>query len=414
MRIAIVSEHANPLACLGAIDAGGQNLHVAELSKALTRKGHDVTVYTRRDGRGQPEELMTGYGYRVVHVPAGPARYVPRDDQLRYMGQFARFLQSRWEADAPDVVHAHFWMSGVASLSAARLAGVPVVQTFHALGVVKKRYQGMDDTSPNQRIGAEKVIGRETDRIAATCSDEVSELVQMGVPRTRISVVPCGVDTEQFVPEGECLPRGKYPHRLVSVGRLVPRKGFATAIAALRALPDTELVIAGGPNKRRLRHDEHAQFLRSFAESMGVTDQVKLLGQVSRDDMPPLLRSADAVVCTPWYEPFGIVPLEAMACGVPVVASAVGGLSDTVVEGVTGTLVPPRKPRALAGTLHVLLGHRTMREQFGAAGRDRVCARYTWNRVATETVRVYERAGATDSTAGSLALGVPDLTGGKQ
>ncbi|HEY7595928.1 MAG TPA: glycosyltransferase [Actinophytocola sp.] len=414
MRIALVSEHANPLAALGGVDAGGQNLHVAELSKALSRKGHDVTVYTRRDDRDQPEELATAFGYRVVHVPAGPARQVPKDDLLPHMGRFARYLRVRWEADPPDVVHAHFWMSGLAALSAARAVGVPVVQTFHALGVVKKRYQGMDDTSPAQRIGTEKMIGREADRIAATCTDEVFELVRMGVPRARISVVPCGVDADQFVPEGDPAPPGKYPHRLVSVGRLVPRKGFATAIAALRALPDTELVIAGGPSMRRLAHDEHARYLRAFAESMGVADQVQLLGQVSREEMPALLRSADAVVCAPWYEPFGIVPLEAMACGVPVVASAVGGLSDTVVDGVTGKLVPPRKPRALAGALHALLTHRTMREQFGAAGRDRVCARYSWDRVAAETVRVYERAGAIDTTAvtaGGLASGASGVSG---
>jgi len=405
MRIAIVSEHANPLAALGSVDAGGQNLHVAELSKALVRKGHDVTVYTRRDGRGQPEDLLTEHGYHVVHVPVGPAKHVPKDQLLPHMGRFARYLQGRWETERPDVVHAHFWMSGLASVSAARSAGAPVVQTFHALGVVKRRHQGLDDTSPPQRIGTERLLGREVDRIAATCSDEVFELTRMGVPRTRISVVPCGVDTDHFVPEGHRLPGGKFAHRIVAVGRLVPRKGFATAIAALPALPDTELLIAGGPDRRRLGRDEHARFLRSFAESLGVAGQVKLLGQVSREDMPSLLRSADTVVCTPWYEPFGIVPLEAMACGVPVVASAVGGLSDTVVDGVTGRLVPPRKPRALAAALHTLLRHRAMREQFGAAGRDRAWARYSWDRVADETLRAYVHAGAVDVPVGRLVSG---------
>lgn len=404
MKISLVSDHANPLAALGSVDAGGQNLHVAELSKALARQGHEVTVYTRRDGRDQPEEVTTEHGYRLVHVPAGPAKHVPKDGLFRHMGQFARFLQARWEADRPDVVHAHFWMSGLAAVSAARIAGVPVVQTFHTLGVVKQRYLGDDDTSPPQRIGTEKMICREAGRIAATSTDEVSELVRLGVPRPRISLVPCGVDADLFVPEGERMDRGKYPHRLVAVGRLVPRKGFATAIAALRALPDTELVIAGGPDKRRLGRDEHARFLRSFAESMGVAKQVKLVGQVSREDMPALLRSADVVVCTPWYESFGMVPLEAMACGVPVVASAVGGLTDTVVDGVTGKLVPPRKPRALAATLHHLLAHRSTCEQFGAAGRDRAWARYSWDRVATETVRAYERAGAV-SAADDLVVG---------
>ncbi|HEY0454378.1 glycosyltransferase [Actinophytocola sp.] len=408
MKIAMVSEHANPLAALGGIDAGGQNLLVAELSAALSRLGHKVTVYTRRDSREPAEQVRTPHGYRVVHVPAGPPKHVPKDDLLPYMGEFARFLRERWAVNPPDIAHAHFWMSGLATVSAGRIAGVPVVQTFHALGVVKRRHQGADDTSPAQRIGTERMLGREVERIAATCTDEVFELVRMGVPRSRISVVPCGVDLEQFKPEGDRLPKGRYEHRLVAVGRMVPRKGFATAIAALRALPNTELVIAGGPDKRRLAGDEHARFLRSFAESMNVADQVRLVGQVSRTRMPTLLRSADAVVCTPWYEPFGIVPLEAMGCGVPVVASAVGGLTDTVVDGVTGALVPPRKPRALAGALHHLLTHRTLREQLGAAGRDRAWARYSWDRVAAETVRVYERAnGSTvDTSRAGRAVGV--------
>ncbi len=393
MKITIVSAQASPLSALGGVDAGGQNLQVAELSAALTRQGHDVTVYTRRDERGLPDEVLTEQGYRLVHVPAGPARHVPKDDLLPYLGDFATFLQARWELDRPDVVHAHFWTSGLAALPAARAVGVPLVQTFHALGTVEKRYQGDADTSPEQRIGTEKMLGREAGRISATCADEMSELVSMGVPRPRISVVPCGVDVDHFVPEGDAVPKGRYPKRLVSVGRLVPRKGFATAIAALRALPDAELVIAGGPDKRRLGRDEHARFLRSFAESMGVARQVQLVGRVDRTALPALLRSADVVVCTPWYEPFGVVPLEAMGCGVPVVASAVGGLTETVVDGITGRVVPPRKPRALAGTLHHLLGHASLREQYGAAGRDRAWARYGWDRVAAETVRVYEQAG---------------------
>jgi glycosyltransferase involved in cell wall biosynthesis len=397
MRISLVSDHASPLDALGGVDAGGQNLHVAELAAELVRQGHEVTVHTRRDATGPPDELVTEQGYRLVHVPAGPPRHLPKESLHEHMGEFARFLQTRWSVERPDVVHSHYWMSGLAAVSAARVAGVPVVHTFHTLGVVKQRYEGDDDTSPPQRISTEKMIGREAAGIVATSTDEVGELTRMGVPRPRISLVPSGVDADWFVPEGERAPRGGFAHRLVSVGRLVPRKGFATAIAALRALPDTELVIAGGPDKTELADNGHARFLRSFAESMEVGDQVKLVGRVSREQLPALLRSADAVVCTPWYEPFGIVPLEAMACGVAVVASAVGGLSDTVVDGITGALVPPRKPRALAGTLHHLLGHPAMLEQLGAAGRDRAWARYSWQRVAAETVRAYERAGAIDS-----------------
>ena len=366
MRIAMVSEHANPLAALGEADAGGQNVHVAELSAALVRAGHDVSVYTRHDDPAQPERLTAPGGYQVVHVPAGPSAPVPRDELLPHMGEFARFLKGEWANDPPDVAHAHFWMSGLASLIAGRSVDLPVVQTFHALGTVKRRYQGHADPSPKDRVSVERMLGREMDQVAATCSDEVFELARMGVPRQRISVVPCGVDLERFTLDGPRAPKG-LRHRLVSVGRLVPRKGFSMVIAALRALPDTELVIAGGPAPERLAADPEAARLRDYADGMGVADRVRLVGRVSRADMPALLRSADVVVCTPWYEPFGIVPLEAMACGVPVVAAAVGGLTDTVVDGVTGALVPPRQPRALADTLRSLLARPAVREQLGAA-----------------------------------------------
>jgi glycosyltransferase involved in cell wall biosynthesis len=388
MRIAMVSEHASPLAALGGVDAGGQNVHVAALSEALSALGHDVVVYTRRDDPGLPERVRAEQGYEVVHVPAGPARAVPKDELLPHMGEFARFLEQRWQEERPDVVHAHFWMSGLASVLAARKVGVPVVQTYHALGTVKRRHQGADDTSPAERIGIERMIGREVDRIAATCDDEVTELLRMGVPRSRISVVPCGVDPTRFRPEGPTARR-RYPHRVVSVGRLVPRKGFQDLITAMRSLPDTELVIAGGPVD--VGSDPEARRLAEHADRLGVRARLRLAGQVSRDAMPALLRSADVVACVPWYEPFGIVPLEAMACGVPVVASAVGGLIDTVVDGVTGVLVPPRDPSALARALHALLADEARREAYGLAGLDRVEVRYTWSRVAEDTERIYER-----------------------
>jgi glycosyltransferase involved in cell wall biosynthesis len=390
MKIAMVSEHASPLAVLGEVDAGGQNVYVAELSAALVRAGHDVTVYTRRDDGVLDRFVDAPGGYRVVHVPAGPAAPVPKDELLPHMENFAKFLQLEWLRDPPDVVHAHFWMSGLASVLAAKRPDVPVIQTFHALGVVKRRHQGHADTSPPQRIGVERALARRVARVAATCSDEVFELVRMGLPRSRMSVVPCGVDVGRFTSTGPVAFRRGY-HRLVSVGRLLPRKGFDTVIAALRGLPGTELVIAGGPAKGRLSDDDEAKRLKHFAAEAGVAERVRLVGQVTRRDMPRLLRSADLVVCTPWYEPFGIVPLEAMACGVPVVASAVGGLTDTVVDGVTGALVPPEQPAALAPTIRRLLNDPALRQAYGCAAVDRVRSRYSWSRIAMDIHGVYGR-----------------------
>jgi D-inositol-3-phosphate glycosyltransferase len=404
MKIAMVSEHASPLAALGEADAGGQNVHVAELSAAMVREGHEVTVYTRRDSDTLPEELTTPDGYRVVHVPAGPPRAVPKDELLPYMGEFGAFLRDHWTVGRPDLAHAHFWMSGLATTLATTTVDVPVAQTFHALGVVKRRYQGDADTSPADRVRLERIIGCRAGHVIATCSDEVFELVRMGIPRARISVVPCGVDLDRFTPDGP-RARRRAKHRLVAVGRLVPRKGFDLALTALTQLPDTELVVAGGPERSRLSADPEFQRLRRIAEHLGVADRVRWAGQVTRKDMPALLRSADAVVCTPWYEPFGIVPLEAMACGVPVVATAVGGIADTVVEGITGTLVGSRKPGDLARKARTLLDNPALRAAYGSAGRDRALARYSWDRVAVDTLRAYGRFAAEPGLAAASATG---------
>jgi glycosyltransferase involved in cell wall biosynthesis len=386
----MISEHANPLAHLGGVDAGGQNVHVAELSAALARRGHDVVVYTRRDDPGLPDCVETEHGYSVVHVPAGPARGLPKDQLLQYMFAFGRFLGRRWAADPPDVAHAHFWMSGLATQRAARPHGIPTVQTFHALGTVKRLHQGGDDTSPDCRIGLETLVARGADWVAATSTDEVFELIRMGRARSRTSVVPCGVDIDAFSPDGAAAARDSRG-RIVSVGRLVPRKGFETLIRALARIPGAELVIVGGPPHAELARDREAQQLRRLADRLGVANRVRLLGGITRAGMPAVLRSADVVACTPWYEPFGIVPLEAMACGVPVVAAAVGGIRDTVVDDVTGRLVPPKDPDALAEAIAPLLRDEKRRGALGRAGRERARARYTWDRVAADSERVYER-----------------------
>ena len=392
MRIAMISEHASPLAALGGPDAGGQNLHVAELSAALATAGHDVRVYTRRDSRKLPDIVEYGPGVSVVHVPAGPARPVAKDGLLPYMGTFGRWLAEQWSAGvwAPDVLHAHFWMSGVAALVASPARAVPVVLTYHALGVVKRRYQGAQDTSPAQRIGYERILGRQVDQVIAQCSDELAELVALGVPRRSIRLVPSGVDASRFTPAGPAaLPPGT--NRILSVGRLVERKGYADLIEAMRLLPDAEAVIVGGPPVTELADDPVARHLLSLAEERGVADRVRLTGAVPREEMPQWYRSAALVACPAWYEPFGLTPLEAMACGVPVVAYAVGGFIDTVVDNVTGHLVPPRDWRALAKTLRTLLSDPVRRLEFGAAAVDRAAECYSWARTADQLLAVYRR-----------------------
>jgi glycosyltransferase involved in cell wall biosynthesis len=267
---------------------------------------------------------------------------------------------------------------------------IPTAITFHALGSVKRRHQGDKDTSPRERLRLECATTRAVDAVLATSQEEVFELVRMGAPRQTVALVPCGVDTDRFSPDGpvEARPsRGR--RRIVVVSRLVERKGIGNVIAALPRIPDAEVVVAGGGDCESLHADPEARRLDELARRCGVRDRVELRGRVERDDMPALLRSADVVACVPWYEPFGLVALEAMACGVPVVAAAVGGLVDTVIDGVTGLHVPPRDVDVLATTLRELLADPARRAALGQAGRARAVRRYDWSTIAQETVRAY-------------------------
>lgn len=388
----MISEHASPLAALGGVDAGGQNVHVARLAAALAQRGHEVEVFTRRDHQYLPNRVSVADGYRVVHVPAGPAHPLPKDELLSYMGQFGEWLASRWmDGEAPDVVHAHFWMSGVAALTAARRLPRPLVVTYHALGAVKKRMQGDADTSPADRIELERKVGMQAHRIIAQCADEAGELSGYGIGPDRLGLVPSGVDIDVFTP-GMTEPKPAGRQRILAVGRMVERKGFSDVVRALPALPAAEFVVAGGPAAYPIKEDPVAQSILEVASRLGVTDRVRLLGSVPPEEMPAWYRSADVVTCTPAYEPFGITPLEAMACGTPVVAYRVGGLQDTVVDGRTGLLVPPGDIGELTRALGELLNDPERRRAYGEAARNRVTQHYPWPRIAERVEKVYNQA----------------------
>jgi glycosyltransferase involved in cell wall biosynthesis len=395
MRIAMISEHASPLAALGGVDAGGQNAHVAELAAALAADGHEVRVYTRRDSADLPVVVPFGAGVDVVHVPAGPPRHVPKDELLPYMGRFAEWMAADWRHEwMPEVAHAHFWMSGLAAVTAGRACDVPVVQTFHALGSVKRRHQGAADTSPPRRIAYERRLGRSVDAVIVQAREEIDDLVRLGVPRDRMVLVPSGVNTDRFAADGPSVPRDPDRRRILTVARLVERKGIEDLIRALPGVPRAELIVVGGAPEAELGADAYARKLHRLARTCRVDDRVRLAGAVPAHVMPSWYRSADILAATPWYEPFGLTALEAMACGVPVVASSVGGLADTVVHGVTGDLVPPRDPVVLAHTLRRLLDDDGRRAAYGAAAVDRAAHSYAWSRIAGRLAAVYANATA--------------------
>lgn len=385
MKIAMISLQATPLAALRDPDVIGQRRHVARLAEALHRQGHEVTVYTRRTDRRLPDRVRTDHGFEVVHVPAGPASELGQDDVVPHIGEFARVLTAHWAGEAPDVIHAHHWTSGLAAVLSARRTRIPIALSYHSL-------EGGDSA------GIERVVARGAAVVIATSGHEAHELARLGVRRSRVATVPWGVDTRMFTLNGPIAARNGMP-RILTASDLAPHAGVDDLIAALTAVTWTELVVVGGPSRSELAGNAEYQRLCAVAARHGVGDRVSFLGHVPHAEMPAMIRSADVVACPQWHAPYGMLPLEAMACGVPVVVSAVGGLAESVVHEVTGLHVPPRKPALLARALRALLGDDIRRQELGAAGQDRTRVRYAWDRVALEMVRAYERATGPDVIA---------------
>jgi glycosyltransferase involved in cell wall biosynthesis len=401
LRIALISEHASPLAAQGGVDAGGQNTYVLHVAHCLARRGHHVDVLTRRDDPALPAAVDLRPGARVLHIPAGPPRFVPKEQLLPHMSAFTRTArQLLAHSVSYDVVHANFFMSGLVGLRLKASFGLPLVMTFHALGHVRREHQGQADAFPPQRMAIEERIVRGADRVVAECPQDRLDLLRLyGADDRRIVTVPCGVDLQEFAPvERERARRslGLAPDDFVvlQLGRLVPRKGVdnvVLAVAQLRHIPQLKLLIVGGdaPQPDEQRTPEIGR-LRALAREAGVADRVIFTGQRRREQLPQCYGAADVFVTTPWYEPFGITPLEAMACGVPVIGSNVGGIKFSVADGVTGFHVPPRDPAALAARIAQLHANPVLAQAMGRAGMRRVRALFSWERVADALAEVYQ------------------------
>lgn len=402
MRIAMISEHASPLATLGGEDAGGQNVYVDELARALARRGHRVDVFTRRDRPDLPSVVDWAPGVRVVNLAAGPPAFVKKDLLVPYLPALRDALLrfAARQRQPYDLLHAHFWMSGWVACEVRERLGLPIVVTFHALGAVKRHYQGTADTSPDDRLSVEQRILDEAEAVLATCPAEREDLERFYRPRPeRVTVVPCGVNLARFRPLPHRAARavlGIDPEEplLLCVSRMVPRKGIEDVVRALallrRAGRSARLLVVGGdwPGERPVDNLE-ARRLARVASSLGVRDAVTFVGQKRPDELPTYYAAADVFVSTPWYEPFGMTPLEAMACGCAVVVSDVGGLRSSVQHGRTGLRVPPRHPPALAEALERLLADAALRRRLGRAGLRRARRHFDWDRIAAQVEAVY-------------------------
>jgi D-inositol-3-phosphate glycosyltransferase len=405
MRIALVAGH--PAGPLGPADlaAGGdpqvsQN-RVAGLARALAGRGHQVTIYARRDSPAR-SRATTAAGVRTEYLAAGPAEPLPENKLLPQLGGFSRALVRRWRQSQPEIVHAHFWTNGLAALAAARELPVPVVQTFHSLADEPDQLGGGPDASA-ARYRLEAVIARSVRAVLAGSAREVAGLTRLGVPRSAVTMVPAGVDIDRFGPDGPVARRGKRPRLLAMVPSWIAPgagasgdpgaiQGLDVAVAATAAIPEAELVIAGGPPGAAASADPVLGALASQAERAQLGDRLVLTGAVRAARLPALLRSADLFVHLSAGEQFEHLPLQAMACGTPVVATVDAANSDAVVDGATGALVPPGDPAALAHRVRQLLASPMLRQGYGIAAANRVRTRYAWDRIGAETVAAYERA----------------------
>lgn len=418
LRVALISEHASPLAQQGSVDAGGQNVYVLHVAQALARQGHHVDVLTRRDQRSLATAVDLRPGVRVLHIDAGPAEFVPKEQLLPHMQAFGDETLRLMRASHPyDVVHGNFFMSGLVGLRLQRRLGVPLVQTFHALGAVRRLHQKEADKFPADRIELERRIACEAACVIAECPQDAEDLMRhCGVPRRRIAQVPCGVDLDEFTPGDRLAARRRLglpadEFIVLQLGRLVPRKGVDNVIrGAARLAPagagqrPWRLLIVGGESREpdEACTPEIAR-LRAVAREAGAAAQVHFVGRRDRDELKDYYQAADVFVTTPWYEPFGITPLEAMACGTPVIGAAVGGIQHTVADGLTGFLVPPNDPEVLAQRLEDLRCVPDLGVMMGRAGRVRVKREFTWDAVATRLAAVYAQVAERRRLRGDVA-----------
>jgi D-inositol-3-phosphate glycosyltransferase len=398
LRVAILSVHTCPLAVLGGKETGGMNVYVRELARELGRMGVRADVFTRSQNPTIPRVVTITEGVRVVHLTAGPEAPMPRERIRDHLDEFVEGVEAFRIAGGfdYDLIHAHYWLSGAVGLVLRDRWSVPLVQMFHTLGHLKNdATRATTDREPAVRIDEEARIVGAVDRLVAATTVERTHLVQhYGADPSRIAVIPCGVDTNLFLPGDQAAARAALglddQPRLLYVGRLAPIKGLETlldAMARLRAAGTrVHLSIVGGDADEPLNGHEGA--LRARLARLDLGGTVTFVGAQPQERLRAWYVAADTTVLPSHYESFGMVALEAMACGIPVVASRVGGLQTTVRDGVTGLLVRESDPAALAGALDRLLGDPDLRFRLGREGVQ-WAARHRWPCIAEAVCREY-------------------------
>jgi D-inositol-3-phosphate glycosyltransferase len=403
-RIAMISEHASPLAELGSVDSGGQNVYVAQVARFLTRMGYQVDIFTRRDDQKLPEIYHWEKGVRVIHVPAGPEEKIPKEKLLPHMAAFTEYtLEFIQKQKQPyQLIHAHFWMSAMVAADLKQATGIPFVVTFHALGKVRRLHQGESDGFPDERFTIEERIIEEADAIIAECPQDELDLIYLyDAAPDKIRIIPCGFDPAEMWPLDKNLSREalgipRHEKVVLQLGRMVPRKGVDTVVRGFARMVKEygvsgRLLIVGGESDvpDPIETPEIGR-LQKIAEEEGVADLVTFIGRRGRKELKHYFSAADVFVTTPWYEPFGITPVEAMACGTPVIGSKVGGIKYTVVDGETGYLIAPDDADALAERLAHLFQNPGELKKLGSQAVKRANEYFTWQKVAEAIAAMYE------------------------
>jgi D-inositol-3-phosphate glycosyltransferase len=395
-RIATLSVHTSPLEQPGTGDAGGMNIYIVEVSKRLARLGVEVEIFTRATGSTLPPVVEMAPGVSVRHITAGPFEGLSKEDLPSQLCAFTNGVL-RTEAAYPpgyyDLVHSHYWMSGQVGWLARERWGVPLVHTAHTLAKVKNRLIAAGDRpEPKARVIGEEQVIAEADRLVANTRFEAQDLVAAyDADPTRLTVVQPGVDLERFRPGRPERARFGLPEHgpvVAFVGRIQPLKGPDVLIRALPALPGVTVVICGGPSGSGL---DRPTSLIELAASLGVSESVRFLPPQTGEALAALYRSADLVAVPSHNESFGLVALEAQACGTPVVAAAVGGLVTAVRDGVSGVLVDTHDPADWATVMNALLDKPARRDEL-SVGAVQHAANFSWDRTAEGLLRVYREA----------------------
>ena len=405
LRIAMLSYHTCPLATLGGKDTGGMNVYVRDLTLQLGRMGIHVDVFTRSQDEHVPHVLHDlGFGNRVVHIPAGPENPLPKQGLVDHIPEFVAGIQAFAEEKGIhyDLIHSHYWLSGIAANMLADEWDVPIVHMFHTLGAMKNRIaRNAEEREGQYRVDGEKQVLARADRLIVATPAEQSQLQFLYQADVRkMTIIPPGVDTSRFYPIPQDEARayiGVKPDDCMAlfVGRIEPLKGIDTLMKAVAILgmhdaqnPFYVAIIGGDPDAAPEEMTEEMARLQSMCDELCLGQMALFLGKRAQDTLPYYYSAAEVLVMPSHYESFGMVALEAMACGTPVIASQVGGLAYLVKDGETGYHVPYDSPEILSEKLGALLCESDLRNQMGEKAA--IHARqYAWDKIAEKIIAVY-------------------------